>query len=188
MRATFGTTAGVLAAVLLTGACGDGSDPVDDRTSAPATTAAPSAGVSPSLSAAPSPSPSRSASPSASPSAAPVRAADGTRYAACSDGTCEVAVRGKKKITFRRGTLSVTKFAAGKEFDFRLDLRRGGGGHGTLKGTCGSVAYFSGSGVRVVGCGASGVPQKPAPQRGEVALQLIGWTTDGSAVLRLATR
>ena len=184
MRATFGTTAGVLAAVLLTGACGDGSDPVDDRTSAPATTAAPSAGVSPSLSAAPSPSPSRSASPSA----APVRAADGTRYAACSDGTCEVAVRGKKKITFRRGTLSVTKFAAGKEFDFRLDLRRGGGGHGTLKGTCGSVAYFSGSGVRVVGCGASGVPQKPAPQRGEVALQLIGWTTDGSAVLRLATR
>jgi hypothetical protein len=44
-------------------------------------------------------------------------------------------------------------------------------------------------GVRVETCGDESVtPPPPKPERGEVALPLTGWTTDGVAVLRVVTR
>jgi hypothetical protein len=117
-----------------------------------------------------------------------VTAADGTRYAACRDGTCEVAVAKSVKIRIRRGTLSLTKFRAGKSVNFKLDLSDGGGGNGTLKGTCGTIAIFlPGGGGRGVFCNASGIPQRPEVEAGEVALQLAGWTADGAAVLRVVS-
>jgi hypothetical protein len=120
--------------------------------------------------------------------APPRRAADGTRYAACKDGTCEVAVARKTRITFKDGTLSLSKIRAGDALNFRLKLSYGGSGKGTLKGTCGTVAYFAlGGGVRVTTCDASGVPKRPKPFEGEVALQLVGWTADGAAVLRIVS-
>jgi hypothetical protein len=175
-----GRAASAVLAALLVAGCGDGAASTPGSASAPP----PAPSASASVSAAPPPVPSASADPVPP----PVTAADGTRYAACKDGTCEVSVAKSVKIRIRRGTLSLTKFRAGKSVDFKLDLRDGGGGNGTLKGTCGTiVVFFLGGGGRGVFCNASGIPQRPEVQPGEVALQLAGWAPDGAAVVRVVS-
>lgn len=169
----------ILLTVLTVTACGESPPP------APPTAA--SSAASPSV-----PTTSLPVSPSAPSTTAPalkVTAADGTRLAACADGTCEVAVSRPARIKLRTGTLKVTKVTANDAVEIDLSLRNGGGGTGTLRGTCGTISYFSSSGGRGEFCAdASAAPKKPRPERGEVALQLAGWTTDGAAILRLVTR
>ena len=132
--------------------------------------------------------PAPSPSPSLSSPASGATAADGTRLAACADGTCEVAVSRPVRIRLRTGTLKVTAVEADDAVEIDLTLRNGGGGTGTLRGTCGTISYFSASGGRGEFCAdASAAPKRPRPARGEVALQLAGWTTDGAAVLRVVT-
>ncbi|MFG1921944.1 hypothetical protein [Cryptosporangium sp. NPDC048952] len=139
------------------------------------------------------PPPSPPPSPSPSPSPPPLAAADGTRYAACWDGTCEVAVSRPTTIPIRFGKLSVSKLQPDDGITFDITLP-GGGGSGTLKGNCGVIGYFyrdfSGGHMSASACpstaGPADVPTpKPAP--GEIGLQLVGWTPTNAAVLRLAS-
>jgi hypothetical protein len=183
--------------VLLVAGCGAGSgDAAGDKaiagssttaSSQPASSAVPSSAVA---SSAVTGSAAASSTAAVSPTLPPARrAANGTRYSACRDGNCEVAVSGKTRIKFTDGTLSLSKVRANDGLNFKLSLASGAGATGTLKGTCGTIAYFylGGSGGRMVTCGASGKPARPKPYPGELALQLVGWTSDGAAVLRLAT-
>jgi hypothetical protein len=181
-RARPGVPTGVLICsllcVLLVAGCGDAGS---DGAQASGSPSGPADG-----------SPSGSAAAKPSPSAAPtaVTAADGTRYAACWDGTCEVAVSRPTAISLRFGRLTVSRIQPRDAVAFNLSLP-GGGGNGTLKGTCGTIAYFyrDYSGGHGSFCAsATAAPQRPAPQPGEVALQLAGWTATGAAVLRLASR
>jgi hypothetical protein len=168
----------VVATLLLAG-CGSSGDGDASATTAPSGT----------VSASPSPSASvATTSPSPSPSRRPT-AADRRRYAACADGTCEVYVPRPVRIKVRGGTLSVTKVKPDDSLDFKLTFSSGGAGSGTLKGTCGSIVTFyrAGGGGGFTGCPADGVPVRPTPQRGAMHMQLLGWTADGAAVLRLVS-
>jgi hypothetical protein len=171
-----------IVATLLVAGCGSSGDA---DPSASGTTA--SAGTPGTPSASPSPSAS-AATASPSPTPRPT-AADRRRYAACADGTCEVYVPRPVRIRLRGGTLSVTKVKPNESMDFKLTFSAGGQGSGTLKGTCGSIVTFyrAGGGAGFLGCPADGVPARPTPQRGAVQLQLVGWSADGAAVLRLVS-
>jgi hypothetical protein len=172
----------ILLAALALAACGESSNPAPP---AAAPSASPAAPPSTSASAVPSAPPTASPTPPPAPKAT---AADGTRLAACADGTCEVAVSRPARIKLRTGTLEITKVTANDVVAIDLSLRNGGGGTGTLRGTCGTISYFSASGGRGEFCAdASAAPKRPRPERGEVALQLAGWTADGAAVLRVVT-
>ena len=180
-----------LLAVLAVAACGGSPDPAPPAESPSVPPAASQSAASPSAPTSADPSaPTGSAEPSDAPPAPDVTAADGTRVAACADGTCEVAVSRPARIKLRTGTLKVIKVKPDNEVEFDLTLRGGGGGSGTIRGTCGTISYFSASGGgRGEFCAdASAPPEQPSPARGEVALQLAGWTTGGAAVLRVVTR
>jgi hypothetical protein len=174
----------ILLAVLAVAACG-GSPAPAPPSGPPVASPSASPSVVPPL----SPAPSVSAAPPSALPAPTVTAADGTRLSACADGTCEVAVSKRARIKLRTGTLKITKVTANDAVKIEMSLRNGGGGSGTLRGTCGTISYFSASGGRGEFCAdASATPKRPRPVRGEVALQLAGWTADGAAVLRLVTR
>lgn len=144
-----------------------------------------SASVSPSAAASEPSEPTTSPSPPTRPRP---KAADGSRYAACADGTCEVYVTRPVRIKVRGGTFSVTKVKPNDSMDFKLRFSAGGGGSGTLKGTCGGIAtFYRGGGIRTVTCDASGVPKRPAREPGALSLQLAGWSSSGAAVLRLVS-
>ena len=125
------------------------------------------------------------------PSAPAPVAADGTNYAACADGTCEISIPGPVDIRVGGGTLKVTKASAQDGLEFDLTLASGAGGNGTLKGTCGTVAsfYLGGGGGTMTSpsCDGTGVPEPPEPMPGALSMQLVGWSPDGAAVLRLIT-
>ncbi|MEQ4304116.1 hypothetical protein ABNF97_22505 [Plantactinospora sp. B6F1] len=167
-----------LLAVLLSTGCGarrDGAAPESPAS----TTASPVATASPSA----TPAPDAATTP------APVRiaaAADGRRYAACADGTCEVAVSKPVRIRVDGGTFSVTKVKRDVQIDFKLTMSTGAGGSGTLK-SCGVTKFYLGGGGGAITCGADGVPKRPAPERGALLVQLAGWTADGAGVLRLVS-
>ncbi|ONI90912.1 hypothetical protein ALI22I_10785 [Saccharothrix sp. ALI-22-I] len=114
----------------------------------------------------------------------PPTATDGTDYAACADGTCEVAVSGPVDIALGGsagpGTFSVrTMHADG--IDFEVTLAQSGGS-GTLKGHC-TLSFVPGGG----GSSCSTKPSPPpAPRAGVLAVQMVG-VTDGTAVLRLVS-
>ncbi|MCI2423231.1 hypothetical protein MOQ72_38010 [Saccharopolyspora sp. K220] len=117
----------------------------------------------------------------------PVIAADGTNYAACADGTCEISLSQPVNITLNGGTLAVTSVNP-DGIDIDLSLDNGGGGNGTLKGTCGAIFRFhSGGGGDGRFCNPDGsVLPPPEPEPGVVALQLVG-LSDGAAVLRVVS-
>ncbi|MFB9830631.1 hypothetical protein [Actinoallomurus acaciae] len=131
------------------------------------------------MSARPVPAATKTASP------APT-AADGTRYSACEDGDCEVAVSKPVKIRLGGrvgpGVLSVKKVLPdGVKIDLTLP---GGGGKGSIKGHCTSTFHVQSAG------GGLSCPVKPSgppePQAGDFAIQLVA-VTGGTAILRLAT-
>ncbi|MDQ7908285.1 hypothetical protein RB614_27535 [Phytohabitans sp. ZYX-F-186] len=178
-KAPWRAAAAVVAALFVAG-CGSSGG---GRASATGT--ATPAGTAVAASASPSPSVA-----TASPSPAPrPTAADRRRYAACADGTCEVYVPRPVRIKVRGGTLAVTKVRRDDSLDFKLTFSTGYEGSGTLKGTCGSVVTFyrAGGGAGFTGCPAAGVPVRPTPQPGAQHMQLVGWSADGAAVLRLVS-
>lgn len=121
------------------------------------------------------------------PSPAPT-ASDGRRYAACADGTCEVAVSRSVDIAVNGGTFSVTKVKPGDSVGFEVTLAGGGGGSGTLKGTCGTIVRFYPGFTSLITCGdADSTPAPPSPAPGALSLQLAGWDSDDAAVLRLVS-
>jgi hypothetical protein len=111
-------------------------------------------------------------------------AADGADYAACADGTCEVAVSGPVDIplggSVGPGTFAVRAVLAdGVEFELTSAI---GGGSGSLKGHC-TATFVPGGG----GMSCSSKPSAPPePRAGVLAVQMVG-VTDGTAVLRLVT-
>jgi hypothetical protein len=116
----------------------------------------------------------------------PPTAADGTRYSACKDGDCEVAVSKPVKIRLGgrigSGSLAVKKVLSdGVKIDLTLP---GGGGNGSIKGHCTSTFHIATAG------GSLSCPVKPAsppkPDAGDFAIQLVA-VTGGTAILRLAT-
>ncbi|MGW0835072.1 hypothetical protein [Streptomyces prunicolor] len=115
-------------------------------------------------------------------------ASDGRRYAACADGTCEVAVARSVDIAVNGGTFSVTKVKPGDSVDFEVTLAGGGGGSGTMKGTCGTIVRFYPGSTSLITCGAAdSTPAPPSPAPGALSLQLAGWDSDDAAVLRLVS-
>ncbi|MGH3379835.1 MAG: hypothetical protein ACRDP6_34405 [Actinoallomurus sp.] len=117
---------------------------------------------------------------------APPKAADGTRYSACKDGNCEVAVSKPVKIRLGgrigSGTLSIKKVLSdGVKIYLTLP---GGGGDGSIKGHCTSTFHIASAG------GGLSCPVKPAgppkPDAGDFAIQLVA-VTGKTAILRLAT-
>jgi hypothetical protein len=130
--------------------------------------------------------PSASASPPPPPRPT---ASDGTRYAACADGTCEVAVARPVHIAVDGGTLVVTKVKREDSVEFDLTLANGGGGSGTLKGTCGTIFTFypGGGGAGTMCSSATSKPTRPSPVPGALSMQLAGWDADHAAVLRLVS-
>ncbi|GAA4042761.1 hypothetical protein [Streptomyces shaanxiensis] len=106
---------GVLALVLLLAGCGsasDGGTSADPRPSGPAT--ASTAPDEPPSTPAP---PTTSAPPSTAPPSTAPTAADGTRYSACTDGTCEIRVTDAARIPvpdrFGLGPVTVTAVSGG---------------------------------------------------------------------------
>lgn len=133
----------------------------------------------------PSRTPTTSAPPSPQPTAS---ASDGTRYSACADGTCEVAVSGPVDIPVDGGTFTVKKVHREDGVKYEVSMATGATGSGTMKGACGSVfTFYAGGGVSVVSCGASTKPTPPAPEPGALKLQLAGWDADGAAVIRFVS-
>ena len=173
----------VFLAVLIVAGCGGAPAPAPSPAPSPALS--PAAEPSPELSSEPSPEPSSEGTPERP----IVTAADGTRLKACADGTCEVEITEPVRIKLRSGVLKVKKVTRNEAVEFGLTLSSGGGGDGTLKGTCGTISYFfQGGGGRGEFCSsATAAPERPEPVVGEVALQLEGWTADGAAVLRVVT-
>ncbi|WP_019060242.1 hypothetical protein [Streptomyces prunicolor] len=143
------------------------------RPAATATGKAPATPTTPAASAPPPPAPT---------------ASDGRRYAACADGTCEVAVSRPVDIAVNGGTFSVTKVKPGDSVDFEVTLAGGGGGSGTMKGTCGTIVRFYPGSTSLITCGnADSTPAPPSPAPGALSLQLAGWDSDDAAVLRLVS-
>ncbi|MEV0474631.1 hypothetical protein [Streptomyces prunicolor] len=144
------------------------------RPAATATGKAPATPTTPAASTPPPPPPAPTAS-------------DGRRYAACADGTCEVAVARPVDIAVNGGTFSVTKVKPGDSVDFEVTLA-GGGGSGTMKGTCGTIVRFYPGSTSLITCGnADSTPAPPSPAPGALSLQLAGWDSDDAAVLRLVS-
>ena len=114
----------------------------------------------------------------------PPTAADGANYAACADGTCEVALTGPVDIAVggSTGPGTVKVLAVREEgIDFEVDLPRSGG-RGTLEGFC-TLTFTPGGG----GSRCSNTPSPPPePQTGVLAVQLVG-VTAGTAVVRMVT-
>ncbi|MEU4765221.1 hypothetical protein AB0H12_18380 [Actinosynnema sp. NPDC023794] len=111
-------------------------------------------------------------------------AADGANYAACADGTCEVALSGPVDIPLGGaagpGTFAVRAVLAdGIEFELTSAI---GGGSGSLKGHC-TATFVPGGG----GMSCSNKPSPPPePRAGVLAVQMVG-VVDGTAVVRLVT-
>lgn len=171
IRSSCAILGALLPALLLAAGCGARSDSGASGGGTPATTSHPSPTTSPTTT-----------------SPTPPTAADGSRYATCADGTCEVAVARPVRIKIRDGAFSVTKVVANDSMLFKLTFSAGGGGSGTLMSTCGArLTFYLGGGGSAVTCDASGVPATPKPIPGALQVQLVGWATGGAAVLRLVS-
>jgi hypothetical protein len=166
----FPTAALVLLAALATGAwgAGSGSDATGDVSESASSAAASSAEPSPTVSAAPT-------------------AADGTDYAACDDGSCEVAVSGNPVVfDFGDFTLTVTAIEGGVETEA---VSGGASSGGTMTGGY-CIAYQTaggGSSGGTLSCYALAdgeVPPVPEPAPGELAVELLDFT-EGTAIIRL---
>jgi hypothetical protein len=150
------------------------------KTASTAPTASPSAGAS-------TGTPTSTPTPSARPLP---RAADGKRYSACRDGTCEVAISRPVRIAVKGGRLTVLKVKPNNSLKFDLTFTYGGGGSGLLKGTCGAIATFYryAGGAGMEGCRSDdSTPKKPARVKGALRMQLVGWDSGKAAVLRLVS-
>lgn len=118
----------------------------------------------------------------------PPTATDDENYSACADGTCEVAIAAPVDIGLGAGsTLTVTRVLP-DGIEFELMLTNGGGGSGTLKGSCGTIATFTAIGGGMKSCApGSGRLPAPEPQAGVFAMQLAGIGGDGAPVLRMVS-
>lgn len=115
-------------------------------------------------------------------------AEDGTRYQACADGTCEVAIAKPVRISLSDGNVLRINKVTADSIDIDLSLAAGGGGNGTLKGNCGSIFQFSpagGGGGQFCPADGSSNPS-PEPIPGMVQLQMVGFNAKG-AVLRIVS-
>lgn len=112
-------------------------------------------------------------------------AADGTDYAACEDGECEVAVAEPVEIVVgapHEGmvTLAVTAVTEdGIEFEVVHSTSTSSGSlAGVCEATMSETTMFS-------TCFEDETPPEPKPLQGELVVQLLGMN-EGSAVLRMA--
>ena len=159
-----------LLAALATAACGaePGSDPVESTAE-----------------------PSTSAVESTSPEPEELTAADGTDYAACDDGTCEVLVSGEVEFAFDDYTLTVAITADGIEtHTASSDNTRSGSsnmsGPGISEAYC--VAYLT-AGSNTMQCYPDTEPDEaPAPEAesGVLVLEMLDFL-EGTAVIRMTT-
>ncbi|MCD0445021.1 hypothetical protein LO763_15500 [Glycomyces sp. A-F 0318] len=161
-----------LLAVFAGAACGTGSDATGDASQAPESGAEPTAESTPSEEAAPT-------------------AADGTDYAACDDGSCEVVVSGDPvEFAFADFTLTVTITPDGIETDTASsDGTRSGNssmsGEGMADAYC--VAYLT-AGSNTMNCYPDTDPgdvAPPEPESGVLVLEMLDFE-EGTAVIRLA--
>ncbi len=162
----------VLLAALATGACGagSGSDATGDVSESASSAAASSAEPSPTVSAAPT-------------------AADGTDYAACDDGSCEVAVSGAVEFGYDDFTLMVTITADGIEtYTANSDNSSSGAsnmsGSGMSEAYC--IAYLTASSNSMSCYPDSGEDDVPDPESepGVLVLEMIDFA-EGTAIIRL---
>ncbi len=190
-RSLWPAGAALVAALLMTG-CGSSSDSSTSGTSKPSSTPTSTPTSKVTEHASPSkPADTRTTpAPSPPPTAPPPSASDGTRYSACADGTCEVAVARPVRINVGGGTLSVTEVKPEDSLHYKLAFAAGGAGSGTLKGTCGGVStFYRSGGISATTCadGVNSTPEPPAPEPGALSMQLVGWNSDHAAVLRLVS-
>lgn len=171
---------GVLLVALLTSACGtqpDGGTAGEGRKEPRATASSPEPGTTEAATSAPAPP--------------PLTAEDGTDYAACEDGTCEVAVPGPGpvEVPVAGGTFTAKKVTAGDAVKFELSTPALGTATGTMKGHCGTVMKFypGGGGMVSKACEDGTTPSPPTPQPGMLQLQLVGWDADEAAVIRFVS-
>jgi hypothetical protein len=136
--------------------------------------AATTATVAPTTTAAPTPT---AAPPSTTPPGP--AAADGIRYAACADGSCQVGVYRPVRITVRGNILTVTRMLA-DGFDYRVALANGASSSGSLRGHCTLRLTGGGGGLA---CSLSSQP--PAPREAGVFLIQLQGMAGRNAVIRL---
>ncbi|MDO0935259.1 hypothetical protein QQY66_27660 [Streptomyces sp. DG2A-72] len=129
-----------------------------------------------------------SAEPTPTPTPTPtLTASDGTRYSACADGTCEVAISRPVEFAVNGSMFNVTKVNRGNSLEFKLALSYGARGSGTLAANCGVTRFMPGR-LSTERCTDDNRSQKPpAPQAGTLALQMAGWDADNAAVVRLVS-
>lgn len=167
----------VLALALLLAGCGsapdsgkDGEPPTTPATSAPPSTTPPPT------------APPSTAPPSTAPPSTPPTAADGTRYSACADGTCEVRVSAEASVPvpdrFGLGPLTVTAISGGTVMLFapltQSDFSSDGGCEASFTGPgADSSAYAQ----MTCGRGAKAVVN-------QMRLQVVD-VRDGAAILRI---
>ncbi len=121
------------------------------------------------------------ASASTPASSAPQTAADGSDYAACADGTCEVRVSGPVDIPLT-GQGGLHRFSVASVTADGIGFATDSGGTGTLTPGCVLTLYENGSGSSC----SSGAPQKPKPVDGVLALQIAD-LRGGTAILRIVS-
>ncbi|MEU5154692.1 hypothetical protein [Glycomyces sp. NPDC021274] len=124
--------------------------------------------------------------PEPSPTPEQPTAADGTDYAACGDGSCEVAVSEPVDLELDGFTLQVTAVI---EDGVDISTERGGGSTsaGISGGYC--VAFLTENGVQT-GCygGFVGDERPPVPEAepGVLIVELLDFTA-GTAILRITS-
>jgi hypothetical protein len=122
---------------------------------------------------------------------APPTAANGTDYATCASGSCEVAVSGPVDIRFGgagAGTLSITSVGPGG-VDFNLNQDAGESANGTLKPGCGTASFAAAGGMSgtfgsATSDSTSCLHQWPAAEPDAVTLQMPA-VIGNTAILRI---
>jgi hypothetical protein len=169
----------VAAGLVLTG-CGSGPTPSPELTPSPDPASPSATGSAPTTAGPQSPAPTTA---TAAPTAAPAEptAADGTDYSACRDGNCEVAI--SKPVTIDVGTKPPIKVTVAKDrITFERMRSKGNGFSGSFGGRGHCIAYLTPSGFSA---SCTKEPQKPDPDDGQLALELVD-VTDGTAIVRLS--
>lgn len=116
-------------------------------------------------------------------------AKDGTDYAACADGNCEVAVDAPVTIGVSGHSFAV-KTIEDDRITYELTLKGGGTASGSLGGACVALVEFKSDGSGSFStsvCGRSSDPEPaPEPRAGRSRLQISG-LPNGAAIIQVVT-
>lgn len=115
-------------------------------------------------------------------------AKDGTDYAACADGNCEVVVDQPVTITITGHSFAVKSIEEDR-IAYELTMAGGGTASGSLGGACVALVEFNTDGTgsfSTSSCGGTSAPSAPQPRQGRSRL-LISGLAHGAVLIQVVT-